>query len=67
MRNRFLNILDWIYDENKNGVHDEIIDFLEGLENPKLSDVIKYITKNNHDGRYNPLLARILGRKMNSK
>lgn len=37
---------------------------MNSLENPKLSDILKYASKNNKEGKYNPLLERILGRKL---
>jgi hypothetical protein len=64
---RLLKLMDWIDSNNSDGKWNNLIDYLNGLEKPKLLNVLRYATNNNRDGIYDALIAKILGRKFNPK
>lgn len=64
---RLLKLMDWIESNNSDGKWNNLIDYLNGLEKPKLLNVLRYATNNNRDGIYDALIAKILGRKFNPK
>lgn len=66
-RDRFLRLMDFIHENNNQGIFNDLLQYLDELENPRITDILKFATKNNQDGRYDPILARIIGRKINLK
>lgn len=64
---RLQKLMDWIDSNNSDGKWNNLIEYLNGLERPKLLNVLRYATINNRDGIYDALIAKILGRKFNPK
>lgn len=66
-KDRFLRLVNFIEETNDQGVFNDLLKHLKETEDPGMTELLKFALSNNEDGRYNPIIARIIGKKIDMK